>query len=476
MSFARMSHPASPGRSARRLAATAATLGAFAAMPVTAMAAPGDLETAFGGRGFVTTDVVTNAGFLDSARAVAVGPFGDTYVGGTSFVPGGGETLSLAAYNCCGLDPTFGTRGTVAVQAGSGTTGNDVLYDNRGDGDIRNDRVLAAGSIVESGVRRPFVAAVTRGGRLDTTWSGDGLLSHPVPGATSTELDGIARQGDGRIVAAGRATVNGVERAFVARYSPQGRLDTSFSADGMRTALTRRRINGAAVAANAVRANDVAVDNARGRIILAGRATYPGQPSASDEITLTVALRVSDGGVDSSWGAGGVRHVNLGAGDDGANAVAVQGDGRAVLAGIHDLQGNGADLAAATARLRTDGSPDTTYDGDGRTSFRPGRDVSANDVVIAPSGEIVIAVGDRGGNTNADDDDTFTVLRLRGNGSPDPRWNGDGEVRTNINPGVGGFEQAAAVALRNDGSVVAAGVAAPAAAGFLYAVAVYGNR
>ena len=88
----------------------------------------------------------------------------------------------------------------------------------------------------------------------------------------------------------------------------------------------------------------------------------------------------------------------------------------------------------------------------------------------------MIALGDRGGNTNSDDDDTFTVLRLRGNGALDPTWDGDGEARTNINPGVGGFEQATAVGLRNDGSAVVAGVAAPDVRGFLYAVAVYRNR
>jgi uncharacterized delta-60 repeat protein len=475
MPIARITRTRPPRLSRRRVAATVAALGALAATPAAAIAAPGDLDTSFGsGRGFVTTDVVTNPGFNDSARAVAIGPFGDAYVAGTSF-GGGGETLSLAAYNCCALDPTFGTRGTVAVQTGSGTTGSDVLYDNRGDNVITNDRLLVAGSIVESGVRRPFVAALTRGGRLDPSWSGDGLLSHGVPEATSTELDGIARQGDGRIVVAGRATVNGVERAFVARYTTQGRLDPSFSADGMRTVLVRRTINGTATTASAVRANDVAVDNARGRIILAGSATYPGLPTAGDQIALTVSLRQSDGAVDTSWD-GGVRHVNLATGDDVANALAVQADGKVVLAGTQDLQGNAADTAAVTARLRTDGSLDTTYDGDGRTSFRPGRDVSANDVVIAPTGEIVIAVGDRGGNTNSDDDDTFTVMRLRGNGTPDPTWNGDGEARTNINPGVGGFEQATAVGLRNDGSVVAAGVATPDTRGFLYTVAVYRNR
>jgi uncharacterized delta-60 repeat protein len=477
MPFARIVPAALRGTTVRRLAATAGALGALALMPAAAMAAPGDLDPSFGGgRGFTTTDVVTNNGFLDDGRAVAVGPFGDVYVAGTSFVPGGSEVLSLAAYTCCDLSPTFGTRGTVAVQTGSGTTGNDVLYDNRGDADPANDRILVAGSIVTNGVRRPFVAAFTRAGRLDPSWSGDGLFSHGVPGATSAEIDGIARQADGRIVVAGHATVNGSDHALVARYTADGRLDTSFSGDGVRTVLVRRTINGTPTAARSLRADDLAVDNGRGRIILAGSATYPGRPAAADENALTIALRTSNGDLDTTWGGTGVRNVDLGSGDDRANAIALQPDGKAVLAGTQDILGNGADTAAVTARLRPDGALDAGYGSAGRTRFRPGRDVSANDVVIAPTGQIVLAVGDRGGNTNADDDDTFTVLRLRADGSPDPTWNGDGEARTNINPGVGGFEQANAVGLRNDGSVVAAGVAAPPGRGFLYAVAFYRNR
>jgi uncharacterized delta-60 repeat protein len=477
MPIARLTHPRLRGRTARRLTATAAALGALALVPAAATAAPGDPDPSFGGgRGFLTTDVVPNNGFLDDARAVAVGPFGDAYVAGTSFVPGGSQVLSLAAYNCCDLDPTFGTRGAVSVQTGSGTTGNDVLYDNRGDGDISNDRVLVSGSIVRSGARRPFVAAFTRTGRLDPSWSGDGLFAHAVPGASSAEIEGIARQADGRIVAAGRATINGVERAFVARYTAQGRLDASFTGDGVRTVLVRRTINGTPTIARTVTVNGVAVDNARGRILLAGSATYPGGPTAGDQLALTVALRTSDGAFDVTWSSTGVRHVDMGGGDDRANAIAVRGDGAVVLAGTQDILGNGADTAAVTARLRADGSLDPSYDGDGRTSYRPGRDVSASDVAISSTGQIVLALGDRGGNTNADDDDTFTVLRLRGDGSLDPSWNGDGEARTNINPGVGGFEQSNAVALRNDGSVVAAGVAAPGTRGFLYAVAVYRNR
>ena len=49
-----------------------------------------------------------------------------------------------------------------------------------------------------------------------------------------------------------------------------------------------------------------------------------------------------------------------------------------------------------------------------------------------------------------------------------------GEVRTNLNPGVGGYEVATAVGLRRDGSVIAAGTSVPGGS-FEFAVALYRN-
>src|SRR5688572_24458550 len=111
---------------ARHALAVAHVVVGVAALAGTAHAAPGQLDPSFGaGRGFVTTDVIAGSSVVDHAEALAVGPFGDAYVAGTSFQPGGPlpETLTVAHYNCCGLDSTFGVGGTVAARLGEATNG-----------------------------------------------------------------------------------------------------------------------------------------------------------------------------------------------------------------------------------------------------------------------------------------------------------------------------------------------------------------
>ena len=210
----------------RRAVAAAGVLAAVAACPAAAVAHPGDSDPSFGGgRGFVTTDVVPGAGIVDQAEGVAVGPFGDAYAVGTSFQPGGTlrDTVSVAHYNCCGLDATFGVGGTATVTIDQGARGRDILYDDRGDGDITNDRLLVAGSVTRGGVQQASVLALRRdGGGLDRSWNVEGLTAHGVPGGTSPELVALARERDGRIIAAGNVTLDGQRRPFVARYTTEG--------------------------------------------------------------------------------------------------------------------------------------------------------------------------------------------------------------------------------------------------------------
>ena len=460
---------------ARRALAAAGVVAAVAAVPAAAQAAPGDLDTSFGsGRGFVTTDVIAGGQVVDNGEAVAVGPFGDAYVAGTSFGSSLPETLTVAHYNCCGLDTTFGVRGTVAVQLGQATTGRDVVYDDRADGAIANDRLLVAGSLTRDGVRRALVVALPREGRgLDRAWNGEGFVAHGVPGATSAELVALAPERGGRVVAVGNATIAGRQRGFVARYTPDGRLDPSFSGDGLRVLGVARR----GVGADAVRIADVAYDAARDRIVAAGSATFAGADPAADEHTLVLALRGADASFDGGFNGSGARLLSLADGDERATAVALQPDGRVVLAGVNE-PGSGGDAGVVTARLRTDGAFDPDYSRDGRTFYRPrtpARDVGATDVAVhGPTGQITLTAFDRGGTTNSDDDDTFTLLRYTPAGDRDASFGTGGEVRTNLNPGVGGFEAAAAIGLRRDGSVVAAGSAVPGGS-WQFAVALYRN-
>ena len=99
-------------------------------------------------------------------------------------------------------------------------------------------------------------------------------------------------------------------------------------------------------------------------------------------------LHFAAGGLDPSFGVNGVATANVG-GALTANAVAVQLDGKTVVVGYS------ADKQFAVARYNVDGSLDTTFgptfNGTVLTSF--GRDTFAHAVAIQDDGKIVVAGG-----------------------------------------------------------------------------------
>jgi uncharacterized delta-60 repeat protein len=445
---------------ARHWVIAAAAAGALAALPSGAAAAPGDLDTRFGsGQGFLTTDVVP--GNIDAANAVASDYLGRVWVAGNSGSDASGG-IAVTRYDSQGLDTSFASGGKRVIAFGSGARGGDLLERSNPGGP--GLQVLIAGSVVEGGVRRPLVAAIRENGDLDPGWADDGLLSHPVPGASSTELTAIAEQA-GRIVVAGHATVNAKVYAFVARYTATGELDPTFSSDGMRVIPAwRPYAAGTSVQTEAV-IEDVVFDGSRNRIVLVGMDFRSGDVNA-----LTIGLRSTDGATDTSWGDRGLGRVfAFGSGSDWFNAAELAYDGKLVLAGGRNIPGTG--KAAVTARLDTRGRLDLSYGGgNGVTRWHPGRDLDATDVAITGA-FIVVATHDRGGTGGAADDDTFTILRYGFDGDADTTWGrANAEVRTNITPG--GYERANALVQRPGGTVAVAGLATPGPSSIDYRFAV----
>ena len=120
----------------------------------------------------------------------------------------------------------------------------------------------------------------------------------------------------------------------------------------------------------------------------------------------------------------------------------MQPDDKIVVAG----NANGSAMMTVT-RLRPNGSPDTTFDGDGTATIDFGSlaDV-ANDAVRQPDGKIVVA-----GSTQADED--VAVARLNPDGSPDATFGAAGKATVDF--GVATFGHA--VALQQNGRIVVAG-------------------
>jgi len=160
----------------------------------------------------------------------------------------------------------------------------------------------------------------------------------------------------------------------------------------------------------------------------------------------------ADGSLDTSFNGTGQRAIDFG-GVEIAQAVAVQVDGRIVVAGGADGPG-GSDFAVA--RLNPDGTPDVSFNpgSGGRFLLDLGGTDFATAVVVQPDQGIVVAGS---GGASAD----FAVVRLTPAGALDPTFNptfnGFGVQLVNL----GGAEGAFAVALQPDNRIVLAGTAGP---------------
>src|SRR6266540_406224 len=136
--------------------------------------------------------------------------------------------LPSAALGAGQLDPTFDGDGKVVTDLGESEGGGDVAV--QADGKI----VVVGGiRIVANGPVDFAVARYNPDGSLDTSFDGDGKVVTDF-GGTNDEASAVAVQAaDGKIVAAG-TTVPGVHRFdfALARYNADGSLDPSFDGDG----------------------------------------------------------------------------------------------------------------------------------------------------------------------------------------------------------------------------------------------------
>lgn len=282
------------------------------------------------------------------------------------------------------------------------------------------------------------VPASAAPGALDPTFSGDGLAALSPP----TRLLAAAPTADGRTVVAGQ-TVGIPPRVLLARVNNAGGID--YAALG---------------SAGVGRAIAVQPD---GKLVVAGTAPSDGGGGGGG---ILVDRFNADGSRDGSFGAGGAAAILLARLGGQANAVAIQSDGKIVVAGSV-LAGDGQDRMAL-ARLNPNGTPDTTFGFGGATALSrvsPECQVTgqgavdclrgsvANGVAVQADGKIVLA-GSTTFNLQSTDG---LVVRVNANGVIDSSFSGDGLVRV---PGFtfgGAHAELRALILQGDGRIVAAG-------------------
>jgi uncharacterized delta-60 repeat protein len=275
-----------------------------------------------------------------------------------------------------------------------------------------------------------LIAAVVAALLAVTAQAAPGELdpSFGVGGKVITEVgDGrasaVALQSDGKAVVAG----SGSGHFAIARYRPDGSLDSTFGTGGKVITQVGGIFDSAAA---------VAIQ-ADGKIVAAG-GTAPG--GFCCQFALVRLNR--DGTLDASFGNGGTVTTAVG-GAASVAALAIQGDGRIVAAG-----GLMFGSAVVLARYNADGSLDSSFDGDGTvaTAFGGVAD-RASAVAIQEDGRIVAAGA--GGPAN-----DFILARYLLDGSLDASFGTGGKVATDF----GGFDRGNAASLQPDGKIVVAGV------------------
>ncbi len=311
--------------------------------------------------------------------------------------------ISTNAQTAGTLDPGFGAAGKTTTSIGPFNAYAHAVA-VQADG-----KVLVAGeSLTGNAVLEDFaLARYHTNGTLDASFGTNGLVVTDLQQATDV-IKAIAVQPDGKILVAGYSDNTFNYDFAVARYNANGTLDPSFGTNGIVVKNFGSTDFGLAMALLP-----------SGKILVAGRA-YNGINSDFALIQLN-----ANGTFDNSFGVNGAVTSDLFGETESGNAIAVQSNGKIVVVG--DRYDNNVSTVAA-ARFNPDGSLDTGFNFDGKFSLPIGQlsDV-AYAVALQTDGKIVLA-----GSSNTTNVSDVFLVRLLADGTLDASFDGDGVVVNNV--------------------------------------------
>lgn len=259
----------------------------------------GSVDNSFGTNGIVTENLIG-----PNKVPIVIQSDSKIVVAGKSTV--GAIGVIVLRYNTDGtIDGSFGSGGSTAFTSL---------------GKVRDMVIQSNGKFVISGVTgsgEVLIIRLNSDGTADNSFGTGGIASIDI-GAGDDIGNSVKVQTDGKIVVAGVAgsTANSF---FVVRVNPNGTLDNSFDLDGKVTYQLGAGANGG---------NSVVIDSA-GKIIVAG---YARNVNNDDDFTL---IRLNtNGSIDTSFNSIGYVYTDINSGsDDGGTSIALQSDGKMVVAG-----------------------------------------------------------------------------------------------------------------------------------------------
>jgi uncharacterized delta-60 repeat protein len=405
--------------------------------------ADGSLDSSFSGDGIGIYDFSEN----DTFDAMIVDSSGRPVLAGYSFVVGqfADPLVAVARVATNGaLDTTFNSTSTLpgtffkTLQGGSVDQGAAVVRQGVG---LNADKLVVIGSTDTGSQTDVGLVRYGTTGALDTSFSADGKATAD-DGGRNDAPSAAAVQSDDKVVVVGSSYgTSGAPRATVMRFNANSELDTTFDGDGIAT-LT--------VGTNANQWDAVALA-ADGDILVGGTVS-----DSAGDWDLFVGRYNSNGSPDTGFNSTGRVRLSLGGNVDQVHAIALQPDGKILVAGSTFI--NTSAQHFAVVRFNANGSADTTFGGgDGIVITPIGSGTFPRNVItgmaVQADGRIVVA-----GNGNDGGNSTNNVIRLArylSNGDLDPTFGSGGVVSTNL--GATRFDRAEGLALQRDEKIVVFG-------------------
>jgi uncharacterized delta-60 repeat protein len=339
------------------------------------------------------------------------------------------DELALVRYNSDGsLDHSFGDNGKVFVDFGFDKRSYmaiDMLIT------LYNDKIILTTSISDQHNSDIAVTRYNSDGSPDVGFNISG--PHPADFGLEDVPSSLTTESDGKILVTVQTSDlfhQDVGDFALVRYNLDGTLDNTFNEDGK--LITDFGFNDYA--------NCILTQN--GKILVAGGILN------RDNRDYALARYNNDGSLDNGFSGDGkeVGYIHAGVGE--LNSLAIQNDGKIVVAGsvVDSIRRSN----FFVSRYNLDGSIDSTFSEDGKqvVDFRSGHS-HVFSLAIQKDGKIVLG---------GDNENRLALVRLNTTGEFDSTFSGDGKQITNLEDK---YSQAriASLAMQNDGKIIAAGYA-----------------
>jgi uncharacterized delta-60 repeat protein len=392
---------------------------------------PGSLDSCYGSNGVATTSINPDANW---GVEVQVQPDGKSVVAVTARNPSGtGISFYAARYDEAGnLDPSFGISGVVRVEFTSCDDSESITsLVLQSDGKI----LLGGSAYINTNIRGFAVARLNPDGSLDNTFGNGGRVFFAFS-QSSTVLNDMALQSDGKIVLAGEAGAD----FCLARLTTTGNLDGTFGSGGKVIAQTAKSGSGA------VRAVAIQTINNEERIVVAGSRPASGNTSRD----FAVIRFTSAGVLDSSFGSGGKIFTNFYGYADSLSDMVVIGNN--IIVGGKVSKSSAVAFQFGLAKYNLNGQLDTTFGAGGKVvSDIYGESNLLETIVMQSDGKIIAGGTVSYGSIPHD----IALARYNPNGTSDSTFGLSGTGLVVVHYSVDNIFEG--LALQTDGKILGVG-------------------